>query len=45
MGSSTCLLYTSAPIDYGAVYEKLAAARADSLSYLGAAIEGAPRCV
>ena len=31
-----------APIDYGAVYEKLAAARADSLSYLGAAIEGAP---
>ena len=24
-----------APIDYGAVYEKLAAARADSLSYLG----------
>jgi len=31
-----------APIDYGAVYEKLAVARADSLSYLGAAIEGAP---
>ncbi len=31
-----------APMDYGAVYEKLAAARADSLAYLRAAVEGAP---
>ena len=29
-------------MDYGAVYEKLAAARADSLAYLRAAVEGAP---
>ena len=31
-----------APMDYSAVYEKLAAARADSLAYLRAAVEGAP---
>ena len=31
-----------APVDYGAVHQKLSQARADSLAYLKAAIEGAP---